>query len=59
MEIQHTTVTQIDKIIETYKRTEGTDIVYVCTTDLIKLIFLTIYFIEIHLIRNLVINILV
>tara|TARA_B110000305_G_scaffold114180_1_gene128443 strand:- start:546 stop:989 length:444 start_codon:yes stop_codon:yes gene_type:complete len=35
MEIQHTTVTQIDKIIETYKRTEGTDIVYVCTTDLI------------------------
>lgn len=35
MEIKHTTVTQIDKVIETYKNTEGVDINYVCTTDLI------------------------
>ena len=35
MEIRHTTVTQIDTVIETYKNTEGVDISYVCTTDLI------------------------
>lgn len=35
MDIKHTTVTNIDKVIETYKNTDGEDIVYVCTTDLV------------------------
>jgi hypothetical protein len=35
MEIKHTTITQIDTVIETYKKTEDADITYVCTTDLI------------------------
>lgn len=35
MDIKHDTVTNIDKIIETYKATEGVDIIYVCTTDLV------------------------
>ena len=35
MEIKHSTITQIDTVIETYKRTEDTDITYVCTTDLV------------------------
>lgn len=34
MNIKHTTITNIDKIIETYKNTEGVDVVYVCTTDI-------------------------
>ena len=35
MEIKHTTLTQVDTVIETYKNTEGVDINYVCTTDLV------------------------
>ena len=35
MDIKHDTLTNVDQIIKTYKQTEGVDVKYVCTTDIV------------------------